>query len=111
MRDWQAVEYRRRQHAGRNASEYVCEREIIVVAERDEKPERRGKLPQCTAECLGCFNCFPGMAGARQTANALTTALNRPVLWKFCGAKDARAWLLANHGASGTEFLNSLTGK
>ena len=57
------------------------QREIVVVGERDEKPD--GK--------------WPGRDGAISTATRLAEALERPVGWAFPpdNAKDSRAWLKA----------------
>lgn len=46
-------------------------RPIVVVAERDEKPERRGTVEHCPENCPGCANCWPGLYGAKETAKKL----------------------------------------
>ncbi len=76
-------------------------RPIIVLGERDEKPEKRGQEKtkhSCPAECKGCMLCHPGLAGAKQTAEALSKALGRRILMRLPpkGAKDVREWLQAN---------------
>jgi hypothetical protein len=55
------------------------EREIVVISERDEKPD--GK--------------WPGRDGAISTAAKLAEALERPIDWAFPpdNGKDSRAWL------------------
>lgn len=55
------------------------DREIIVIAERDEKPDGR----------------WPGKEGAVRTAERLSAALERNVSWSLPPdhAKDARGWL------------------
>jgi len=55
------------------------DREIVVIGERDEKPDGR----------------WPGREGAISTAKQLAEHLERPVAWSLCpdGAKDARDWL------------------
>lgn len=55
------------------------DREIIVIGERDEKPD--GK--------------WPGQDGAVSTANQLSESLDRPIAWSFVpdDKKDTRAWL------------------
>ena len=85
-------------------------RPIIVVGERDEKPERRGTVKQCPAGCGGCPLCWPGLWGCRVTAERLSVALLRKVEWRLCPTKDAREWLRENRGKR-QEFLASLTTK
>lgn len=67
-------------------------REIIVVGERDEKPD----------------GDFPGREGAIQTAEQLAASLERPVSWCFPpgDAKDVRAW--RNAGGDGAQLLDGL---
>ncbi|MBI1900917.1 MAG: hypothetical protein HYS13_07370 [Planctomycetia bacterium] len=69
------------------------QREIVVIGERDEKPDRRGKL--CPAECTGCQACWPGKYGAESTCRRLQVALQRSVQWAMppAPAKDTRDWL------------------
>lgn len=69
-------------------------REVIVVGERDEKPDKRGKLPHCPAVCKSCMHCWPGLAGARLFAERLQLALKREVLYGLLPNKDAREWVL-----------------
>lgn len=61
-------------------------RPVLVVGERDEKPDRRGQLETCPADCPGCGHCFPGKAGAVRVAERLGVG------WCFPpeGAKDFR---------------------
>ena len=46
-------------------------RPVLVVAERDFKPERRGTVEHCPSDCSGCANCWPGLYGAKVTAERL----------------------------------------
>lgn len=46
-------------------------RQVIVVGENDEKPHKRGIHDYCPKDCPGCMHCFPGMYGAKHTANQL----------------------------------------
>jgi hypothetical protein len=74
------------------------ERRIIVVAERDRKkhedlsPKVR---PRHFRYCNGCMQCWPGRAGATETAKRLTKRLGRKVIWLLPsgGDKDLRGWL------------------
>jgi len=61
--------------------EMPIDREIVVVGERDEKPD--GK--------------WPGKTGAISTATKLAEGLERPIGWALPpdNAKDSRAWLKA----------------
>ena len=62
-------------------------RAVIVVAERDFKPERRGTVDHCPPDCAGCANCWPGLYGAKATAERLGMPLN----WILPrGGKDIR---------------------
>lgn len=68
-------------------------KKVIVVAERDEAPERRGVVPSCLKTCRGCANCFPGLFGAKKVAKELNASwVLMPV-----GFKDMRE-LLAKGG-------------
>lgn len=60
-------------------SDAVADREIIVVGERDRKPDGR----------------WPGREGAVGTAKGLAAGLQRPIGWALPpdDAKDARSWL------------------
>lgn len=44
---------------------------IIVIGERDEKPEKRGGIPSCPANCTGCMWCWPGKFGMDKVAAEL----------------------------------------
>lgn len=44
------------------------DKKIIVVGERDEVPERRGRVPSCTINCRGCAFCWPGLFGAKKVS-------------------------------------------
>ena len=68
-------------------------RRVVVIAERDEKPDRRGELASCPKACKGCAHCYPGLHGAKEVSRALdTTALS--VTWVFPPApfKDFREY-------------------
>lgn len=49
------------------------DKRIIVVGERDEVPEKRGRVPSCTLNCRGCAFCWPGLFGAKKVAAELNT--------------------------------------
>lgn len=87
----------------------AMKRTVIVLAERDEKPDRRGKRDWCPAHCHGCGVCFPGLAGAMETASKLKDALGKNVSFRFPpdGAKDVRAWV-NTYGLDGRLFLAGL---
>ena len=61
-------------------------RPVLVVAERDEKPDKRGIRENCPADCSGCMHCWPGKAGAERVAEKLGVG------WCFPpeGSKDFR---------------------
>jgi len=61
-------------------------RPVLVVGERDERPDKRGVLDSCPAECSGCAHCWPGKAGAERVAERLGVG------WCFTpeGCKDFR---------------------
>jgi len=44
---------------------------VIVVGERDEKPEKRGTVSQCPKDCQGCAYCWPGLFGMQKVAREL----------------------------------------
>jgi len=84
------------------------ERLIVVVGERDRKPNE--SLSQSVREwhkatCEGCCQCWPGRFGAITTATQLARALERPIAWAFPpdGAKDSRAWLNSQAAERGSE--------
>lgn len=89
-------------------------RPIIVLGERDEKPEKRGQPKtkrSCPSWCVGCAHCFPGKYGAVKTADALSAALKREVYWRLIDdAKDVRSWLNAN-GCNVPGFLEAIWAK
>jgi len=73
-------------------------RRIVVFAERDRKRHEDLKplvQKKHDPKCRGCMACWPGMAGAKQTAATLAKRLRRKVEWRFLPdkAKDLRAWL------------------
>ena len=61
-------------------------RPVVVVAERDEKPGKRGFIDSCQSDCSGCPHCFPGRVGAERVASRLGVG------WCFPpeGSKDFR---------------------
>jgi len=81
----------------------------IVLAERDEKPEKRGTKPWCPEDCTGCSYCAPGLFGAIKVAGELREAFQKNVAFRFPpdGAKDVREWV-KNHGLDGRKFLAGL---
>lgn len=44
---------------------------VIVIGERDEVPERRGRVASCTTSCRGCAFCWPGLFGAKKVSAEL----------------------------------------
>jgi hypothetical protein len=72
-------------------------RQIIVIAEDDRlKNGQPRTLPEShQTDCAGCGQCWPGLFGAKQTADNLATQLGRQIHWALPpdNAKDARAWL------------------
>lgn len=49
------------------------DKQVFVVGERDEVPERRGTVSSCTPRCRGCAFCWPGLYGAKKIAAELKT--------------------------------------
>lgn len=72
---------------------------VIVVGERDNKPK-----DGCHADCQGCLLCWPGLAGALETAKRMKALLRRHVHCVLPPGKDVRAWL-NDHPATGVEFI------
>jgi hypothetical protein len=73
---------------------------LVVIGERDRRATECG--------CGTCMQCWPGLAGANQTATALTERLKRKVAVKFFPSKDAREWLRANKTATPVDVFNTL---
>lgn len=65
---------------------------LIVVGERDEKPD----------------GMWPGRQGAVATAERLTEELKRKVKWIMPPAKDVRAWLNQQGSMDGPQFLKAV---
>jgi hypothetical protein len=78
-------------------------RKIIVIGERDMKPEKRGTVEQCPASCEGCLLCWPGRAGSRAMAQRLRAVSRLPPP----GFKDAREWIHSEITAE--QFFAGLT--
>lgn len=58
-------------------------RRVIVIGEQDEKPEKKGTVPQCPKGCQGCSWCFPGFFGMVKVARELgCESLMVPHPWK-----------------------------
>lgn len=78
-------------------------REVVIVAENDFKPERRG-TESCKADCKGCMWCFPGLYGAMKVSNELARLLKHSIPWKLVPIrhKDMRAW------SHDTSFISEL---
>jgi hypothetical protein len=86
---------------------------VIVLGERDEKPEKRGdpKTPSCPAECNGCMICAPGIIGMNLTAARLRESLRKiQIHSRLPEGKDVRAWLNQRRGNGdlAAAFLRSL---
>lgn len=89
--------------------ETKADRRVIVVGERDEKPEKRGTKPHCLSDCQGCLWCWPGRAGAIISAARLSSAIKRKVGWAIVpNAKDAREWIRANTAATPIDFISAI---
>lgn len=87
------------------------DRPIIVLGERDRKPERVGTHKQCRPECAGCSWCWPGRSGAKLTAERLKEAMScKRIVWRLppAGAKDVREWVRGESSPSAGRFLNRL---
>lgn len=87
-----------------------CERPIIILGERDRKPERVGTIKTCPADCEGCQWCWPGLYGARVTAERLKAATSKRVLWRLPPdeSKDVREWLQTAASPTAAKFFNRL---
>lgn len=86
------------------------DRAIVVVGERDDKPDRKGSLSCRGGSCRACNVCWPGMYGALRVSRYLRSKL-RPKKGVFVvlpSAKDARAWLMENPGATPEAWRRSL---
>lgn len=51
--------------------QYAKHKPIIVIGERDAKPERRGGVASCPSDCTGCAWCWPGVFGMKKVAAEL----------------------------------------
>lgn len=67
-------------------SEALCGAKAVVVGENDQRPEDRGKIRTCPADCEGCGHCWPGRFGARVVADRL----GAPWVMVPDGTKDFR---------------------
>lgn len=75
---------------------------LIVIGEDDRK-----QIDEC--KCGRCLRCWPGLAGAVQTAERLGKALKRLVRVRlFPGEKDSRAWLAKHPSANAADVLEVL---
>lgn len=68
------------------------DRSVLVVAENDQKLNRRGVVKGCRKSCNGCSFCWPGMYGAKLVAAQIGCR------WKALPiiVKDAREWSLVD---------------
>lgn len=74
---------------------------IVVLGERDQRETECG--------CGKCMQCWPGFAGANQTASELGKRLKRRIAVKFLpDAKDARAWAGQHKTATPVDVFNAL---
>lgn len=84
-------------------------RRAIVIAERDEKPEKRGTIQHCRADCKGCMHCYPGLTAAKAYAILLQKETGIPARAAFIGsAKDAREWIKARPLATTGRILKAI---
>lgn len=84
------------------------ERPIIVLGERDRKPDRVGTNKRCPKDCAGCTWCWPGRAGAKLTAERLKAAMpSKRILWRLPpeSVKDVRDWLRSEPQLSAGRLL------
>ena len=76
-------------------------RKIVVLGENDHKAKItvQQKNPHHEASCEGCMACWPGKAGAIQTARALSSKLHRQVRVMFPPRqyKDLRDYVASLH--------------
>lgn len=90
------------------------DRSIVVIAEDDEKPDKKGanpQMPSCTKSCKGCLHCWPGWAGAATFAQRLAKRLRRKVFVRLLpDAKDTRDWLVKHPDASPLDFFVAVNG-
>jgi len=56
---------------GRLIRRHAPDKRIVVIGERDEKPEKRGRVASCPPDCTGCAYCWPGLYGMRKVAAEL----------------------------------------
>lgn len=69
----------------------TAKKRVIVVGERDEKPEYRGVRQGCEKTCRGCAQCWPGLYGAKKVAIDLAELGISASVKIPKSAKDARA--------------------
>ncbi len=51
--------------------QHAKQKRIIVIGERDAKPEKRGGVSSCPSDCPGCAYCWPGKFGMIKVAAEL----------------------------------------
>jgi hypothetical protein len=87
-------------------------RRIIVLGERDRKTTLyvKQKFLDHNPKCRGCLQCWPGKAGAIQTAKELAERLNTQIAWKLPPApfKDLREWVKSKEGNDGSRSLQEI---
>jgi hypothetical protein len=76
--------------------------QVVILAERDQR-----QVDQC--QCGKCLLCWPGLAGAIESAARLESLLGRTVHWALPPEKDVRAWLQHHPGMTGPRFLTEVT--
>lgn len=77
-------------------------KQTLVLGERDRKDS-----PDC--KCGVCMKCWPGLAGARMTAERLAAVLKTSVeVRMFPNAKDARQWVNQHDGAVSVDAIAAL---
>jgi len=87
---------------------HASDRTVVVVGERDAKPEKRGTVSQCPPNCRGCAFCWPGLFGMQKVARELRCAhLQCAELMVPPPYKDMREFLTAGDV---DDFLNHLKG-
>lgn len=77
---------------------------VVVIGESDRKADS-----DCPTKCGWCLRCWPGLAGARMTAERLSRTLKQNVLVRlFSEVKDTREWVKRHPGAFAPDMIDAL---